>query len=170
MPVKIIDGDLFETKANFICHQVNCQGRMRSGVAKQVREKFPVVYRHYKAWCDEDAKSRKAIGLTKSQLLGRVQVVYKEDYLVGDQNIDTQVICNMFSQDQYGYNGKQYTDYEAFEKCLLQLKERVPAGETIAMPYKIGCGLGGGDWSVVLGLIERVLSNDHTVELWKKEV
>lgn len=170
MPIKIVDGDLFETKANFICHQVNCQGRMGSGVAKQVREKFPVVYRYYKAWCDEDAKLRKALGLTKSQLLGRVQISYKEDYLVGDKNIDTQVICNMFSQDQYGYNGKKYTDYDAFEKCLLKLKERVPAGDVIAMPYKIGCGLGGGDWDIVYGLIEKVLSNSHTVELWKKEV
>lgn len=167
MSVVVIDGDLFETKANFICHQVNCQGRMGSGVAKQVKEKFPVVYRHYKALCDEDAKSREALGFTKSQLLGRVQIVYKEDYLVGDKNIDTQVICNMFSQDHYGYNGKQYTDYEAFEKCLLQLKERVPAGETIAMPYLIGCGLGGGDWEKISGLIETILSDTHHVELWR---
>ena len=31
MPVQIIDGDLFQTHAKYICHQVNCQARMGSG-------------------------------------------------------------------------------------------------------------------------------------------
>ena len=44
MPVQIIDGDLFQTHAKYICHQVNCQARMGSGVAKQVRAKYPEVY------------------------------------------------------------------------------------------------------------------------------
>lgn len=169
MPVKVIDGDLFDTKANYICHQVNCQGKMGSGVAKQIREKFPTVYEWYKFKCDEGRRTMKECGFDKSPLLGQVQIVYKKDYLVGDYDIDPQAICNLFSQDQYGYNGRQYTDYAAFEKCLLQLKRMIPAGETIAMPYKIGCGLGGGNWDIVLGIITRVLSDDYTVELWRKE-
>ena len=36
--IKIIDGDLFVTDAKFICHQVNCEGRMDSGVALQVKQ------------------------------------------------------------------------------------------------------------------------------------
>lgn len=169
MPVKIIDGDLFDTKANYICHQVNCQGKMGSGVAKQIREKFPTVYERYKLKCDDGRITMRECGMDKSPLLGQVQIVYKKDYLAGDDNIDHQAICNLFSQDKYGYNGRQYTDYAAFEKCLLQLKRMVPAGETIAMPYKIGCGLGGGNWGTVLGIITRVLSDDYTVELWRKE-
>lgn len=169
MAVKIIDGDLFDTKANYICHQVNCQGKMGSGVAKQVRERFPDVYRYYKAWCDDDAENRKRLGLSSSTLLGRVQMLYKKDYLIGDKDIDPQVICNLFAQDRYGYNGAQYTSYIAFEKCLQQLRRLIPKGETIAMPYKIGCGLGGGDWDAVYCLINRILGQDYTVELWRKE-
>ena len=45
--IKIIDGDLFETDAKFIVHQVNCMGRMGSGVALQVKEKYPHVYEEY---------------------------------------------------------------------------------------------------------------------------
>ncbi len=55
MSIKIIDGDLFSTKSNYICHQVNCQGKMGSGVAKQIRTKFPTVYKWYKVRCDEGA-------------------------------------------------------------------------------------------------------------------
>ena len=47
MSIKIIDGDLFTTNAKIICHQVNCQGEMNTGVAQQVREKFPHVYEEY---------------------------------------------------------------------------------------------------------------------------
>lgn len=48
MSIKIIDGDLFTTNAKIICHQVNCQGEMNTGVAQQVREKFPHVFEGYK--------------------------------------------------------------------------------------------------------------------------
>lgn len=167
MAVKVIDGDLLTTNANYICHQVNCQGRMGSGVARQIREKYPTVYQWYKVRCSEGAQEKERLGLSKSPLLGQVQMVYKEDYPVGKSDIDSQAICNLFSQDQYGYNGKQFTDYAAFEKCLLQLRRLVPAGETIAMPYKIGCGLGGGNWEVVYGLIDKILGQDYTVELWR---
>mgnify|MGYP002570523564 FL=1 len=42
--IKIIDGDLFRSNARIIVHQVNCQKRMGSGVALQVKKKYPNVY------------------------------------------------------------------------------------------------------------------------------
>lgn len=39
--IKHIKGDIFQSGADVILHQVNCQGVMGSGVAKQVREKYP---------------------------------------------------------------------------------------------------------------------------------
>ena len=48
MSIKIIDGNLFDSKAKIIAHQVNCQGKMNSGVAKEVRQRFlrkvPMIY------------------------------------------------------------------------------------------------------------------------------
>ena len=43
MSIKIIDGNLFDSKAKIIAHQVNCQGKMNSGVAKEVRQRYPHV-------------------------------------------------------------------------------------------------------------------------------
>ena len=45
--------DIFDSGADIICHQVNCQGVMGSGLAKQIRERYPIVYEEYKKWCDE---------------------------------------------------------------------------------------------------------------------
>ena len=48
--IKIINGDLFTSKANFIVHQVNCQGVMGSGVAAQVADKFSHVETEYRKY------------------------------------------------------------------------------------------------------------------------
>ena len=45
--IEIKIGDITNSKANYICHQVNCQGAMNSGVAKAIREKWPRVYKAY---------------------------------------------------------------------------------------------------------------------------
>lgn len=148
--VKICEGDLLSSGALFICHQVNCQGEMRSGVAKQIREKWPKVYEEYKKICDlvED----------KSILLG----IYTFCYMSSE---DT-VVINMFSQNRYGYDGKRYTNLRALKHCLCRVAADVPKGARIAMPYKIGCGLGGADWNVVYKMIEKAFENSE-VELWK---
>lgn len=145
MAVKVINGDLFATNAKYICHQVNCQGRMGSGVAKTVRSEFPEAYTQYREAC------------SKGSCLGMAQFVASNG----------KVIINMFAQNRYGYDGRRYTDYNAFMNCLSEIRDAVPGGETIAMPYGIGCGLGGGDWATVYGMIERELGQDYTVELWR---
>ena len=40
-------GDLLESECDYICHQVNCMGKMNSGIAKQIREKWPIVFQNY---------------------------------------------------------------------------------------------------------------------------
>lgn len=47
MAVVIKEGNVFDSDAKIICHQVNCQGVMGSGVAKEVRERYPKVYEQY---------------------------------------------------------------------------------------------------------------------------
>lgn len=146
MAVKVIDGDLFSTDAKYICHQVNCQGRMGSGVAKIVRNRFPEAFEQYKRACEKGVYH-----------LGLAQCVLSNG----------KVIINMFAQDKYGYDGVRYTDYDAFMKCLMEIHSAIPEGRTIAMPYKIGCGLGGGDWETIYAMIDRELGQDYTVELWR---
>ncbi len=60
--IKIIEGDLFCSDARIIAHQVNCQGKMGSGVALQVKRKYPNVYNEYMKVCSAD-------------MLGKIQIV-----------------------------------------------------------------------------------------------
>lgn len=36
---------------------------------------------------------------------------------------------------------------EWFKECVAELDRLVPPGEVVAAPWRIGCGLAGGDWS-----------------------
>lgn len=148
--IKIIDGNLLESKANIICHQCNTKGKMGSGVALAIRKKYPHVYRSY----HKDYQD----GLLK---LGYVNYA---------TSIPNQVIANMCAQDNYGYDGKQYTNYEALQKCLdnvhLNALTQWDNKPTIAFPYMMSCCRGGGNWNVVYKMIEDTFK-DFDVEIWR---
>jgi O-acetyl-ADP-ribose deacetylase (regulator of RNase III) len=149
--IPILNGDIFESDANAILHQVNCQGKMGSGVAKQVRERYPYVYELYKKACDEDKRQREHLGMGKSMLLGYAQVCPLESSLVGEEKCKQRIV-NLFAQDKYGYDGKCYTDYDALQRCLKQVNARF-RGEKVAVPYMMSCYRGGGNWDIVSTMI-----------------
>lgn len=146
--MKIINGNLLDTNADIIAHQVNCQGKMGSGVAKAIREKYPEVYEEYLKF--------------ETKKLGKVQVVFCNDGML---------VANLYGQDKYGYDGKQYTDTQALFKCFVKLREFAKSigKHSIAMPYGIGCGLGGADWQEVCGILEVAFKEEYGIELelWK---
>ena len=46
--VTVVKGDLLDAKETIIAHQVNCQKRMNSGVAKAIRENIPLYLKGMK--------------------------------------------------------------------------------------------------------------------------
>jgi O-acetyl-ADP-ribose deacetylase (regulator of RNase III) len=159
--INVIKGDLLESNCDYICHQVNCQGKMNSGIAKQIREKWPVVYNNYMSKCDTTSDLTIK---TNNILLGSIQIVgLWEDYYSTDFH---QSVINMFSQEYYGYDGRRYTSYDAFWNCLNLIKQTVPKGSKIGFPYRIGCGLGGANWEVIRIMIEQVLAEDFEVYIY----
>ena len=135
------NGDIVNDDYPFFCQQVNCKGVMGSGLAKQIRDKYPYVYTEYRELVDRH-----------KNLLGHIQLVHMT-------GVNQRICINMFSQDGYGRD-KQYTDYDAFRNCLdviaNELMSYSPNGHyhTIAFPYKIGCGLAGGDWNIIKKMLE----------------
>lgn len=140
--------DIFESGADIICHQVNCQGVMGSGVAKQVKEKYPPVYRAYVEWCEN---------YEATDLLGKSQFVpLKPMWTANESNGELMGIVNIFGQLNYGYNGKCYTDYDALKHAFDSIHQFLNLFESkpiIAFPYKFGCARGGGDWDKVFAMI-----------------
>jgi O-acetyl-ADP-ribose deacetylase (regulator of RNase III) len=148
--IKIIDGNLLDSKADVIAHQVNCQGKMNSGVAKAIRNFEPIVFLRYLTYCK----------ISPFNMLGHIQIVESE-------KVEGRYYANLFAQNNFGYDGKQYTNIEALKKCFQTLEEIYGINKrTIAMPYKIGCVRGGADWDTVYKLIEETFQNCN-IELWR---
>ena len=94
MAVVIKEGNVFDSDAKIICHQVNCQGVMGSGVAKEVRERYPKVYEKYHTYCESNKDC-------PERMLGVAQMVPVDEK-------GSRWIVNCFGQNGYGYDGKQY--------------------------------------------------------------
>lgn len=155
--VNHVKGNLLDSNCEYICHQVNCQGVMGSGIAKQIRERFPEVYDHYVHLHKWFLKRF----LDPSSMLGTIDIVPLNDF--------SSCVVNMYSQDNYGYDGSRFTSYDAFYDALKDIREHIPAGKTIGFPKNIGCGLGGANWNVISTMIEEVLGKDYEVYIYEYE-
>lgn len=151
--VTYVKGDLLNSNCDYICHQVNCQGVMGAGIAKQIRERWPEVYEYYiKTYEDYTWGGR-------PKLLGTIDLARIEG--------TTRYVVNMFTQDTCGYDGVRYTSYDAFANALNEMMDVIPLSATIGFPKNIGCGLGGGNWKVISALIEEMLGWKYDVYIYE---
>lgn len=141
--IKVVKDDLLQAEENIIAHQVNCQGAMNSGVAKQIRQASKKVYDEYKQLVDEH--NTEGSEDLRNTLLGSVQ---------GVSLGENRYVANLFGQANYGYDGKQYTSVPDLFKCFKKLRAIAESNNmSVAMPYKIGCYRGGADWEEVFDLL-----------------
>lgn len=156
-----IEGDLIklalEGKFDVIGHGCNCFCTMGAGIAPQMAKAFG---------CDQYTKER---GIFKGDInkLGTIEYEY---FPVMDSDKEFAVV-NMYTQ--YGFdanhsNGTSHPlDYEALTLCLRKMNH-IFKGKHIGLP-QIGCGLAGGDWSIVSEIIKRELKDCNvTVVIFKK--
>ena len=147
----ILNGDLLKTPFQIIAHQTNCHGVMGGGVALQIKNKYPDVYNEYRNLCCEKCSA---------DLLGTAQIV-------STNLIIKKIFFNIFGQD--GFGGGVQTDYKAFKSAFkiaitdfryaYQIDDYIQL--VIAIPYKIGCGLAGGDWNTVKSILESLEKTEN---------
>ncbi len=152
--VKIVKGNLLDCTEDIIVHQVNCQGVMGGGVARQLALQY---------------QNKEDVGFTLEDFYNMFCRKYDCDYekLKGKvlYYLDNKYIANCFSQKP-----NFDTDYEALKQCFEDIKKTAIDYnyKTIAMPYKIGCGIANGDWDIVYKIIEDVFS-DYDCTLYHLE-
>lgn len=126
--ITYVKGDLLDAVEPVIAHGCNNKYVMRSGVARDIRTKWPEAYKVYK----------EATVLTMGDIIP-----------IFNCKSDKWVI-NAITQDGYGRDGKKYVCYDAVARCFKAINTF--CGEMgydiIAIP-KIGAGLGGGNWDVI---------------------
>lgn len=147
--IETIHADILTAKEDIIVHQVNCQGTMGAGLALAIKNKYPLCYKMYRKACSDNKPN---------DLLGKIQILKMPD---------GKIIINMFSQLNYGRNTRQ-TNYEVMTKCFDKIYKYAKINNlTVAIPYRIGCGLGGGSWPIVLNIISKRFKDTSIVKFYK---
>lgn len=156
--IKIVQGDITKATENIIVHQVNCQGKMGSGVALSIKKAFPNAYNQYMELYNEESTTH----VNTSHLLGHVQIVK-----VGEGPFSDKYVANLFGQEFYGTDGSRYTSYDALYNGLKFIYVNAKrAGKSVAIPYKIGSDRGGADWDIVRYMIDKIF-HDYPVALYQ---
>lgn len=140
--IKYVDGDLLRDADQFdvIGHCCNCFCTMGSGIAPQIKDKFPEAF-------EVDCKTTKG-DITK---LGTISFTENT----------SPIVVNLYGQ--YDYTGRRRNemdlDYQALKSALQLMKDKY-TGKRFGLP-KLGAGLAGGDWTVIERIIQEVFAGEY---------
>jgi O-acetyl-ADP-ribose deacetylase (regulator of RNase III) len=167
MKPRIVNGNLLDSTARIIAHQTNCNGGFGSGVAKAIKEKWPYVAERY----FKNVNLNQELCNKPSDLLGTVQLV-KVDNRTAPIN-EAKFVANLYAQENFGYDGKKYTSYDALDTCFGKLVTFCNEHDikSIAFPYGMSSVRGGANWDVVMALINAHFADtDIDVEIRKLDL
>lgn len=147
--IHVKNGSLFQAQGMMI-HGVNCMGVMGAGVAKEVKARWPESFREYRSMCYRVPYW--------SENLGKI---------LPTKLLDERILIHAFTQ--IGYGKDNFASYDAIEECfkavVSMMEVTKPGLNEINFPM-IGCGLGKRTWRVVESIIETVVPDVYTKNLW----
>lgn len=153
MSVKIIQGNLLDAfdrgGLDAIAHCTNCQGVMGSGIALQIKQRYPQVFEDYRSFYEERSFDKQGL------ILGTASFTALEEGLV----------CNLHAQQNYG-QGKQI-NYGALADALGDFSLELEYGDVVGVPYLMGSDRAGGDWNVVKEVVDYYLGQDYELRYYK---
>lgn len=144
--MKIIDQNMLDVTEGVIVHQVNTSGVMGAGIARAIAQKWP----------EAEAKYVELVRTVDNPdlLLGFVQWYTIEDGLI---------LANLFGQ-HLGVHNNRPTRYDAtvdgwtsIANNLRFLRDNLFPDLKVYLPYGMGCGLGGGDWTVYSAIVDAIV-------------
>ena len=163
-----IAGSIFDVGAQVIVHQVNCIGVMGSGVARQVRDRFPsvfIAYHHAVKALDHNCLGGCLVVETNENPGLRIANLFGQYYYRGFKDDELYLADEHWKQPEFDKQTGEairFTNYEAFWNGLIRLKEELKEDETkIAFPYHIGSDRGGANWGVIKAMIQAVFGDTN---------
>jgi O-acetyl-ADP-ribose deacetylase (regulator of RNase III) len=150
-------GDLFKhlRPDDVIAHCCNDVGAFGGGFTRPLDDRFHVAKNFY-AWAEGKLPNAPPYELGQVQLVLVYDSVDDPDYVIPC----SYYVANMVGQ--HGVRSEQNpvpVDYEALKKAMSRLIEIFSARKEflrrIVAP-KFGAGLAGGDWNIIVGLINEV--------------
>lgn len=135
---------VFDAATSGLIHACNCMHTMGAGLAKAVAERYPEAL----------AADKKTL-LGCSMKLGNFSVA---------ETTGGFYVYNLYSQLYYGTRIR-YTNYDAVCDGLTMIRNHAESHslKSLAIPFGLGCGLGGGSWPVVNAIINEVFGSSKVL-------
>lgn len=152
----VLVGNILDLTEGVIIQQVNAQGVMGSGIAKAIRDKWPVVWDEYTARIGP-AYTQKNSG---ADLLGTVIITQVEPRV-----IIASMVGQQFFRKKNDPEGRRYTSYDALDVAFTELAGLL-RGLDVQLHYPLlGSDRGGAHWPIVKSIIDhRLRGFNH--QLW----
>jgi len=157
--LNFVKGDLLSATDEYIVHQVNCIACTPHGLSKSIADK----------WKTADIYGmRTRVTPSRNFATTDTQATPGSISITRDRNV-----IHMFAQFSYGkpfsyinkdgrYPRDTYEQREKwFQMCLDSIAEIQPS--SIGIPYMIGCGLAGGNWSNYFEMIKKFSEKNPTI-------
>lgn len=135
--INIVSGDLFNSKEKYLCHQCNCVTQKSAHLSQAVFAKYP--------YADIYA--------------GRVDPNQPGTVVVRGNGQEQRYVINLLGQYYPGRPKYPLSTLDGaairekyFHRCLIRIAQ-IPNLESLAFPWKIGCGAAGGIWEHYLGTL-----------------
>ena len=142
--IKVLIGNIFESRAQTLVNTVNCVGIMGKGIAQEFKKRYPEMFKDYKSLCDR--------GVVQ---LGQ-PYIFKTLYDKAIINFPTKKHWRAMSRLDDIKNG-----LDIFVKKYKQWSIK-----SVAFP-PLGCGNGGLEWEVVGPVMyQKLLAVDIPVEIY----
>lgn len=146
--IEYIKKNVITVGMGIVAHGVNCQHRMASGVAKDIRARWPIVY-------DEYMKKPKGAAMLGTAHLVRI-----------NEGRDDLFVANCYTQQFYGYGGGAYADKQSIADSLDNVARHSEIFDLPIFMPRIGCGLGGLDWEKDVEPIVLEIANRRYLEFF----
>lgn len=156
MTLKFIKGNLLDCQDQYIAHQTNCVSVGAGGIAAAIFDRFPYsnVYAR-RASGHRDAPGTIIVSGVgdERRVINMMAQVYPGRPKFSNSNLD-----GTLARENY------------FKSCLGKVSA-IDGLESISFPFKIGCGLAGGDWDNYLAMISDFSKSNPLVEvgIWVME-
>jgi O-acetyl-ADP-ribose deacetylase (regulator of RNase III) len=129
--ITYIQGDITEIDCQYIAHQCNALHNRNAGLAAVISKKWPTA----NIYSGKFAQKNREAGA----IIIRGHVIA----MIAQANQGKPSACETAECRQ-----------KLFETCLEKISQ-IPNITQVAFPYKIGCGMAGGNWDLYKSIIEK---------------